>query len=376
MAQNRNQPNSRRGVLICGAYGHGNAGDEAILEAIVASLRRIDAEVPITVLSRTPAVTAAALGVEAIYTFDIPAFRRAAARRAVYLNGGGSLIQDITSRRSLWFYLYTLRTAKKLGCRVIMYGCGIGPVQYGSDIRLVRRVLNRYVDCITLREEHSMRELARFGVTEPEIVLSSDPALTLDPAPAAAVDETMEELGLDPRGKYLCFCLREWAGFLSHSAAFADTARRAWEQYGLTPVFLSINRRSDGDAADAVCAHLPAELPRHILRQPLETPLTLGVISRMAAVVSMRLHGLIFAAGQGVPLVGVSYDPKVEAFLDYIGQPQHLMLDRLESKSLWALTEQALSGDRQALLEHARALRGIEHRNLDCVRKLLEVAEA
>ena len=60
MAQNRNQPNSRRGVLICGAYGHGNAGDEAILEAIVASLRRIDADLPITVLSRTPAVTAAA----------------------------------------------------------------------------------------------------------------------------------------------------------------------------------------------------------------------------------------------------------------------------------------------------------------------------
>ena len=101
---------------------------------------------------------------------------------------------------------------------------------------------------------------------------------------------------------------------------------------------------------------------------------TIGLFARMQAVVSMRLHGLIFAAGQGVPLVGVSYDPKVEAFLDYIGQPQHLMLDQLEAESLWALTEQALSGDRQTLRARAQALRDIEHRNLDCVRKLLEEA--
>ena len=31
--------NKRRGVIICGSYGHGNAGDEAILEAIISELR-------------------------------------------------------------------------------------------------------------------------------------------------------------------------------------------------------------------------------------------------------------------------------------------------------------------------------------------------
>lgn len=371
MAQNRNQPNSRRGVLICGAYGHGNAGDEAILEAIVASLRRIDPEVPITVLSRTPAATAAALDVEAIYTFDIPAFRRAAARRAVYLNGGGSLIQDITSRRSLWFYLYTLRTAKKLGCRVIMYGCGIGPVQYGSDIRLVRRVLNRYVDCITLREEHSMRELARFGVTKPEIILASDPALTLPSAPAEEVDAALEAAGAAPEGKYICFALRLWPGFGEKAGVFAAAARHAHEAYGLTPVFLPINHLDDGQAAALVAEKL-GDTPHVLLPGPMSSALVIGLMSRMQVVVSMRLHGLIFAAGQGVPLIGVSYDPKVTAFLRCV-DAGCVPLEGLEEGELCRLIDGAAarSGDAAALEENVRKLRAIEHRSMETAARLL-----
>ena len=34
------------GVLVCGAYGRGNAGDDAILEAIVAELRALDPDLP------------------------------------------------------------------------------------------------------------------------------------------------------------------------------------------------------------------------------------------------------------------------------------------------------------------------------------------
>ncbi len=373
MAEARNQPNTRRGVLICGAYGHGNAGDEAILEAIVASLRDLDPALPITVLSRTPEKTAAELGVEALHTFDFRGFRQVMSHTAVYLNGGGSLIQDVTSRRSLWYYLYTLRAAKQRGCRVVMYGCGIGPVHHAGDVGLVRRVLNRHVDAITLREAHSLAELQRFGVTAPEMILSSDPALTLRAAPAAEMEAAMAALGLDPAGRYLCFCLRDWEGFAACSDSFAQAARHGWEAHGLQPVFLTLNHQRDGVAADQVCRGLE-DLPVHVLREPLSTSLTLGLISRMAAVVSMRLHGLIFAAGQGTPLVGVSYDPKVEAFLDYIGQPRHIMLQDLEPAALCALVDEALASDRADLLRRAQGLRDIEHRNIDCVRRMLEEA--
>jgi glycosyltransferase involved in cell wall biosynthesis len=48
------RPAGRDGVIICGAYGRGNAGDESILEAILKQLRRIDPDLPIWVMSRRP----------------------------------------------------------------------------------------------------------------------------------------------------------------------------------------------------------------------------------------------------------------------------------------------------------------------------------
>ena len=95
----------------------------------------------------------------------------------LYVNGGGSLIQNVTSRRSLRYYLYTIRSAKHLGCKVIMYGCGIGPVTGDADIAKARKVINGNVDVITLREPDSLEELRRFGIDAPEIILASDPAM-------------------------------------------------------------------------------------------------------------------------------------------------------------------------------------------------------
>ena len=372
MCAHGKKPNTKSGVLICGAYGHGNAGDEAILEAIVGELRAIDPDMPITVLSRTPEATAARNGVQALHTFDFPGFLRVMRGAKLYLNGGGSLIQDVTSRRSLWYYLFTLAAARHRGCRVLMYGCGIGPVKYRLDRALVRRVLNKNVDIITLREAHSLRELETFGVTKPEIVLSSDPALTLPAAPERETDAVLAAAGLEKGGRYAGFCLRRWPGFTERAPAFAAAARHAWERHGLTPVFLSINHRSDGEAADRVCALL-GDVPHHILREPMSTALTIGILHRMELVVSMRLHGLIFAAGHGVPLVGVAYDPKVTAFLEYAGQENHLPFEAVDAAALCTLVDRAAaqSGDRAALAERAAALRAKEYRNTTAARTLL-----
>ena len=374
MAGKSGKENNRRGVLICGAYGHGNAGDEAILEAIVRQMREIDPDMPVTVLTRTPEETARRNGVCALHTFDFLRFLRVMRRSKLFLCGGGSLIQDVTSSRSLWYYLFTLFAAKKLGCRVLMYGCGIGPVLRGFDRRLARRVLNKSVDVITLREENSLQELKNFGVTQPEILVASDPALTLPAAAPEAVEAALAELGVGKDEKCIGVCVRRWPGFLEKAPAFAAAARHAWEAYGLTPVFLSINHRSDGEAAERVAALLGEGVPCHILRDPMPTPLTIGILSRMDVVLSMRLHGLIFAAAAGVPLVGVSYDPKVTAFLDYAGQKNHLPLEQVDGEKLCALVDAAaaLRGDRALLAARAAALREKESANTAAARRLLE----
>jgi polysaccharide pyruvyl transferase CsaB len=371
MTGSDSKQNKKAGVIICGAYGMGNAGDEAILKAIIREMREIDPDMPVTVMTRDPEKTAERFGVRAIHTLNIFSFLRAARKAALYVNGGGSLIQDVTSRRSLWYYLYTIRAAAKRGCRVMMYGCGIGPVLHEGDIRLTRRILNRYVDAITLREPDSLAELRRFGVTIPEIILSSDPAITLGAAPDGEVNTVLAENGADPNGNYICFALRRWPGFNEKAPAFSAAARYAYEKYGLVPLFLSINHHNDSDAAGKVAGGL-GDTPYRSLPGPLPPELAIGVMARMEIVVSMRLHGLIFAAGQGVPLVGVSYDPKVTAFLRCV-ESGCAELSEVTPDILCTLIDNAaaLRGNRLRLRENTQRLLSMESRNIETAKKLL-----
>lgn len=64
---------------------------------------------PITVLSKDPASTRLTYRVRAVSRTAFFTWRMAMSRARLYINGGGSLIQDVTSRRSLWFYLMNIR---------------------------------------------------------------------------------------------------------------------------------------------------------------------------------------------------------------------------------------------------------------------------
>ena len=362
--------NKRSGVVVCGAYGMGNAGDEAILEAIIAELRSIDADMAITILSRTPETVGKKFGVNAIHMFDIPAFLRAVSSARLYVNGGGSLIQDVTSSRSLWYYLFTIAAAKRFGSRVMMYGCGIGPVSRRMNRRLVRRVLSRNVDAVTLREASSAAELEEYGVSGPEVVLSADPVFALaahaDPEAAKAVDS----MGVVDGGKYIGFCVRRWPGYEEKAECFARAADYACTKYGLTPVFIPINYPGDAKAASLAASKLGCDALE--IQQQMPTDVTAETIRRMSIVVSVRLHGLIFAATQSVPVVGVSYDPKVTAFLEYIGQDNFTTLEKVTDEMLCAMIDKAAAADPEALRVAAQRLRETENRNTEVARSLYE----
>ncbi|MBO7739309.1 MAG: polysaccharide pyruvyl transferase CsaB, partial [Oscillospiraceae bacterium] len=337
----RRTKTKRKNVIICGAYGRGNSGDEAILRSIINEVRDISPDAVITVLSVNPTETRYIHGVRSVFSFNIVSFARLCMKADLYINGGGSLIQDVTSRRSLWFYLYTLRCAHRHGVPVLMYGCGIGPVGRSYNRRLAGRIINENVDCITLREDGSMAELVDMGITKPEIYPAADPSLLLPAAGDTAVNSFMLTEGLDPKGKYIGFALRYWDGFDEKTADIAAAADFAYEKYGLTPVFIPISNVSDAKAAADVVRLM--KNPAHIIERAMESDVVIGLMSRMSAVVSMRLHGLIFAAGHGVPLVGLVYDPKVSAFLDYLGFEHYIDLDKVSGDKLCALISDALS---------------------------------
>jgi len=253
---------------------------------------------------------------------------------------------------------------------VLMYGCGIGPVNYPSDRRLAARIINKYVDAITLREDGSLEELKSMGVTGPEIFLAADPALTLTPAPAESIDSTLLKAGTDPSGNYVCFALRPWPGFSERAADIAAAADELYFTDGLTPVFLSIDRIKDGAAAAEVTRRMKA--PYRLLDGSYEAGTVIGIMSRMRAVVSMRLHALIFAAGHGVPLIGVVYDPKVSAFLRYIGREYYTELENASCARLLELVRGCIaenSGSTQRLA--VEKLRDMEKVNRDVLKKYM-----
>ena len=357
LQRHHREKTARDGVLICGAYGKENAGDEAILRAIIREMREIDPYMPITVLSRRPMRTKLVYRVNAIHTFRMLKWSRKMRKTRLYISGGGSLIQDVTSRRSLWYYLYNMRAAKRRGNQVMMYGCGIGPVIRQHHRDLSAKVMNRYVDAITLREPDSLRELRDMGVENPEVHLSADPALILPPAPRDIVDSAMLSHNVPLEGDYICFALRNWPGFSDKLPDIRRAAVYAYQKHGLTPIFLAVEKLLDPDILYRAAEDLL--VPHHLMLGSDDPAAIAGVLSRMRVVVSMRLHALIFAAGQGVPLVGIVYDPKVSSFLKYIGEDLYVDLLHLDAQSLGNLIDQAV----------------LQRRTEDAVQRLLKMEE-
>ena len=356
----RYERKGRDKVIICGAYGRGNAGDDAILLAILTELRAIDPDLSFRVLSRSPAETRLTYRVNSFYIF---AFWKALyhfGRAKLFVNGGGSLMQDVTSYRSLWFYLWTLSAAKRHGCPVIMYGCGIGPINNAGNRKRTAKVINRYVDAITLRDPDSLEELARLGIDQPKISLSADTTVILPAAPTEVVDGILNNCGIPRDGAYIGFILRPWFHFEEKTREIAEAADYAYEKYGLTPFFVPIEPRLDVPASQQVARLMKA--PYYMLREGYTAGETIGILSRLKAAVSMRLHGLIFSTGQAVPSVGIVYDQKVSSFLDYIGQDLYQDLDSLTAQRLKEMIDQAVaqSDDRRFLAQRMEKLRQME----------------
>ena len=128
----------------------------------------------------------------------------------------------------------------------------------------------------------------------------------------------------------------------------------------------------DVGAARLAAQHMKA--PHYILPETGSSDHTIGLFARMQVVVSMRLHALVFAAGQGVPLVGVVYDQKISSFLSYIGQDLYTDLDAVTVEALRAHIDAACGriGDEAFLSGGVNRLRQVEQRNSETARALLE----
>ena len=150
-------------ILISGYYGFNNIGDESILRTVIDNLREKLPQVDITVLSQSPAQTAEKYGVKAAARMSLWGILRSVWRCDLLLSGGGSLLQDATSGRSILYYLFILRLAQLLGRQTFIYSQGIGPISAPRNRRLAARVLRR-TDGIVVRDAKSRDLLLGLGV--------------------------------------------------------------------------------------------------------------------------------------------------------------------------------------------------------------------
>jgi len=364
----RGQSTGRHGAVICGAYGRGNAGDEAILKAILSQFREIDPDMPFWVMSRNKKETRSTNKVRVMYLFDLFSFISSLRKAEIFVNGGGSLIQDVTSSRSLYFYLFTLKAAKWCGCKIIMYGCGIGPINSRENRRIAARVLNSTADIITLRDSVSLELLKEMRVEKPEIILAADPTVNIQKSGPAVVEAAFAEEGISEGIRKIGFCLRNWPDFL-HPEKVGEAADYAWKTYGVTPVFLPIEIPKDISAANKVTANMTS--PYYTCSRKHGVEDLIGMLGSMEAVVGMRLHSLIFATAGGAPVIGISYDVKVDSFIKDIGSTACMPLSALSGERLCREIDFAMQSGRLKAEEAAERLKQAQRINIDAARRLL-----
>ena len=141
-------------VLLSGYYGFDNIGDEAVFAAIVQQLKQHLPGVPFVVLSNDPAATKRNHGVIAVNRWDWRAVRQAMKECGLFISGGGSLLQDVTSLKGLIFYIAQILLARFYHKPVMIYAQGLGPLHGTISRFMVRWTLNR-CQAITWRDEHS-----------------------------------------------------------------------------------------------------------------------------------------------------------------------------------------------------------------------------
>lgn len=317
-------------IVVSGYYGFNNSGDDALLSAIIEDIRSVDDKAEITVLSNSPKDTRSAYKTRAVYRYNIFSLIYEIASCDVLISGGGTLIQDATSTKSLYYYLAIIKLAKLFKKKVMLYANGIGPLRSFKNIETTKNVLN-CVDLITLRDENSKKELERIGVNRPNIHLTADPAFLISANQAG--DDIFENYGIPNEKEILCVSVRHTKNSpADFEQIIADFCDYAYEKHGLFTVFLPMQQRVDF----SISASIKNKMKNRgvVIGTKYQAETVLSLISKMKVCLGMRLHTLIYATNCGVPSIGIVYDPKVNGFLEYIGEENYINAEDVTSEKL------------------------------------------
>lgn len=295
-------------VLLVGAFGQRNPGDDALLAAFRAAL-------PGVTLTATAAEAHGAVEGVRLVPPGSPARVAAALRRSdALVVGGGTVFKTLpphTGRRPhdlLRRGLLLTRAARLGGRPVALVGVGVGALGDRGARALARR-LAATADLLVVRDAVSAEALVDLGVPGP-VRVGADPAWTL-PAPAAG----------GPRDGVLVV--------VSHHAGGDEVLRITAESLAtlglavrVAPWQVGAGARDDLDAARTLRRELGARgLDATVLPPPADLAEATGQAAAARVVVTGRFHGIVAAALAGVPSVALDHERKLGALSAALAQP-------------------------------------------------------
>ncbi|MHA0856247.1 polysaccharide pyruvyl transferase CsaB [Paenibacillus sp. CMAA1364] len=314
-------------IVISGYYGYKNSGDEAVLQSILTALEE-QAEVaglllqPV-VLSIDPQWTMSTYGVQAVHRLKLGEVRRAIKNSCGLISGGGSLLQDATGSKTIPYYLGIIKLAQWMRKPTFIYSQGVGPVNRGIFHPMIKSVFRRAA-YISVRDQQSSELLQQMGLQGDRIDVVPDPVMGLqllnNPSSTHHIhsphnDETtnIEELPI------IGVSVRYWESDRRELLKITEALQQVMKRQPLHIKFLPFHLPKDVEASEFIIERLgdvasTGSLVTHCSAVILPQDM-LKEVSECQIIIGMRLHSLIYAANVQVPMIGISYDPKINHFL-------------------------------------------------------------
>lgn len=291
-----------RKAVICGYYGQGNAGDEALLLAI---LSRLNNQITPIVLSGNPEKTSKDYGVISYSRLGIIKEILRLGKKDLFIWGGGSLIQDITSIKSPIYYLFLMALAQFKGLKTVAYAQGIGPIKTPLIQWLTKMILRR-CDRISVRDQASGKILAKWGI---KYIIASDPVWALP-------SKKREDLELLPSPR-IGVNLRSHGSLTQEKIeVISQVLIVLQKEINASIIFIPFQQSKDLE----ICQQLADKLTENYQIISVENPQELkGIFASMEMLMGMRLHSLIMAGSENCKCFALSYDPKVTNLMKETG---------------------------------------------------------
>jgi polysaccharide pyruvyl transferase CsaB len=307
-----------RSCIVTGYYGHGNFGDESLLEETLDFLQGLPFPVNIQVVSECATETTRRFDVAVVPTQRFWRRAMAVARADIVLVGGGGLLKDASIRGgvSLGAALIDVVLGVMFGRTCLMFGVGLGRIRHRRGRFFLKVLLNR-VQLLIVRDYASRKQLADLGVKDSILQVGADLVYsTLTKGTGHGGEPSSVRVGVSLSGSDLYWAEMESGLSIQRLlAAIALAVEATFSDLQITVVLVSLHEGanlSDSSVLDdlepiftSVGQVVRCDFSRSRLPDVLEEFQSLDIL------IAMRFHAIVIASLANVPFLPLVWDEKV-----------------------------------------------------------------